>query len=104
MKEQDLQVDGLNEKGVARRKILAGAGALAAGAALAQFGGMVSSATASSPKSNKWPWPYKKLDPAKTARASGWFLVAVLGCLMTIGIAAMFLAVWTVRKMIGLIG
>ena len=67
MKEQELKVEDLNEKGVARRKILAGAGALAAGAALAQFGGMVSSATASSPKSNKWPWPYKKLDPAKTA-------------------------------------
>ncbi len=44
------------------------------------------------------------LDPEKTARASGWFLAAVLGSLMTIGIAAMVLAVWTIRKMIGLIG
>lgn len=44
------------------------------------------------------------LDPAKTARASGWFLVAVLGSLMMIGIAAMVLAIWTIRTLIGLIG
>ena len=44
------------------------------------------------------------LDPEKTGRASGWFLAAVLGSLMAIGIAAMVLAVWTFRKLISLIG
>jgi hypothetical protein len=44
------------------------------------------------------------LDPEKTTRASGWFLAAVLGSLMAIGIAAMVLAVWTFRKLISLIG
>ena len=44
------------------------------------------------------------LDPEKTARASGWFLLAIVGTLMAIGIAAMVLAVWTFRKLIGLIG
>jgi hypothetical protein len=44
------------------------------------------------------------LAPEKTARASGWFLLAIVGTLMAIGIAAMVLAVWTFRRLIGLIG
>jgi hypothetical protein len=44
------------------------------------------------------------LDPEKTARASGWFLLMIVGTLMAIGIAAMVLAVWTFRKLISLIG
>ena len=52
---------------VSRRKILVGTGALAAGAALSQLGGIVNTAKAVGGKTEKWPWPYKKLDPAKTA-------------------------------------
>ena len=63
MKEDEV----LDNKGVTRRKILAGTGALAAGAALAQFTGVLGSAEAKSASAKKWPWPYKKLDPAKTA-------------------------------------
>jgi len=44
------------------------------------------------------------LDPEMTARASGWFLVTVMGTLMAIGLLTMVLAVWTVRKLIGLLG
>jgi Putative redox-active protein (C_GCAxxG_C_C) len=51
-----------------RRKMVIGtAGALAAGAALTQFGGLLNSAQAKGGKTEKWPWPYEKLDPAKTA-------------------------------------
>lgn len=48
---------------LSRREIIAGAGMLAIGAAIAKFGGFVSNAEAK----DKWPWPYEKLDPAKTA-------------------------------------
>ncbi len=50
-----------------RRKLLIGTGALAAGVALTQLGGLVKKAEATGGKTEKWPWPYKKLDPAKTA-------------------------------------
>jgi hypothetical protein len=50
-----------------RRKVLIGTGALAAGVALTQLGGLVKKAEATGGKTEKWPWPYKKLDPAKTA-------------------------------------
>ncbi len=59
--------EDLDAKGSARRKMLVGAGTLAAGAALAQFGGLIRSAEATGGSTEKWPWPYKKLDPAKTA-------------------------------------
>lgn len=51
----------------ARRKILIGTGALAASAALAQFGGLTRKASATGGKTEKWPWPYVKLDPRTTA-------------------------------------
>lgn len=50
-----------------RRKLLLTTGALAAGAALVQFGGLTRMAEATGGKTEKWPWPYVKLDPAKTA-------------------------------------
>jgi hypothetical protein len=50
-----------------RRKVLIGTGALAAGVALTQLSGLVPKAKATGGKTEKWPWPYKKLDPAKTA-------------------------------------
>jgi hypothetical protein len=53
--------------GLSRRELVAGAGILAIGAAVSKLGGLVSKAEAKSKTSGKWPWPYKKLDPAKTA-------------------------------------
>jgi hypothetical protein len=40
---------------------------MAAGAALSQLGGLVKPARAVGGKTEKWPWPYTKLDPAETA-------------------------------------
>ncbi|MFO7606241.1 MAG: chain A iron centre cytochrome C protein, partial [Desulfurivibrionaceae bacterium] len=57
----------LDEKGLVRRKLMVGAGALAAGATLSQFSGLLKPAAATGGKTEKWPWPYKKLDPAETA-------------------------------------
>lgn len=50
-----------------RRQVLAGTGALAVGAALAHFGGLLGTATATGASTQQWPWPYVKLDPAATA-------------------------------------
>ena len=57
----------LDNAGKTRRKLLAGTGVLAAGAVMAQIGGMVKMAEAKTASMKQWPWPYKKLDPAKTA-------------------------------------
>ena len=57
----------MDDNGVSRRQVMIGAGALAAGVALTHFGGLVNSAQAIGCSSEKWPWPYVKLDPAKTA-------------------------------------
>jgi len=56
-----------DEQGVSRRQILVGTGVLAAGAALGNLSGMIKSANATGGSTEKWPWPYRKLDPAKTA-------------------------------------
>lgn len=61
---QDQKNDG---KGISRRNVLIGTGALAAGTAVAHLGGLIKSAGATGGKTEKWPWPYVKLDPAKTA-------------------------------------
>jgi hypothetical protein len=58
----------LDSKGQTRRKILAGAGVLAAGASLTHLGGMLNIAGATGGTTEKWPWPYEKLDPTKTAQ------------------------------------
>ncbi len=51
-----------------RRQMMIGtAGVLAAGTALTQFGGLLQSAHAAGGSTEKWPWSYEKLDPAKTA-------------------------------------
>lgn len=52
---------------ISRRQVLTGAGALAAGAMLGQIGGLAAPARAAGGSTEKWPWPYKKLDPEKTA-------------------------------------
>ena len=40
-------------------------------------------------------------DPEKTAKASGWFLLAVLGVVSAIGIGAIVLAIWIIRLLLG---
>lgn len=59
--------ESVDSKEFSRRKMLIGTGALAAGAALIQLGGFIKPAMATGGKTEKWPWPYEKLDPAKTA-------------------------------------
>jgi len=41
-------------------------------------------------------------QPDETARASGWFLLVVLGAVVGMGIAAIFIAVWVIRWLLGL--
>ncbi len=76
MKKTELKKDGLS-----RRQVVIGTGALAAGAALTQFSGMLKPAMAKGGPTEKWPWPYKKLDPAKTAEIAyhEWYRV-FCGC------------------------
>lgn len=59
--------DQNDHKGVTRRQVLIGTGAIAATAAVSHLGGMLDSANASEVDAKKWPWPYTKLDPAETA-------------------------------------
>ena len=67
-----------DSKGLSRREMMIGTGVLAATTAVAQFGGLVKDADASA---SKWPWPYKKLDPVKTAELcyNEWYRV-FCGC------------------------
>lgn len=55
------------EKKFSRRGLILGAGAFALGASIANFKGFISSAEAKGGTTEKWPWPYEKLDPEKTA-------------------------------------
>ncbi len=57
----------MDEKGLSRRKMMIGTGVLAASTALTQFGGLLKNADAKGGPTEKWPWPYEKLDPVKTA-------------------------------------
>lgn len=57
----------LMQDNLSRRQALLGVGTLAAGAVLGQAAGIVSPAQAAGGSTEKWPWPYKKLDPEKTA-------------------------------------
>jgi hypothetical protein len=41
-------------------------------------------------------------QPDETARASGWFLLVVLGAVVGTGVAAIFIAVWAIRWLLGL--
>ncbi|MCB2173911.1 C-GCAxxG-C-C family protein [bacterium] len=56
-----------NNVGISRRQMLIAGGAMAAGAALSHFGGLVKHSLAKDGSTEKWPWPYEKLDPAATA-------------------------------------
>jgi len=70
-----------------RRKVLAGAGKLAAGAAIASALGGMSFATKVQAKAaaEKWPWPYVKLDPEKTAEIAynEWYRVFCGGAVIS---------------------
>ncbi|MDA8106308.1 MAG: C-GCAxxG-C-C family protein [Nitrospiraceae bacterium] len=57
----------MTEDRLSRRDVLGAAGVIAAGAAFIGLGGALPRAEANVAKMEKWPWPYKKLDPAKTA-------------------------------------
>jgi len=59
--------DEIKDKGMSRRQMMIGTGALAAGTALAGLGGWVKNAQAAGGSTEKWPWPYVKLDPQETA-------------------------------------
>lgn len=51
---------------VSRRELIIGAGAVAGAAVLSGFGALPKSFAKEGP-TEKWPWPYVKLDPDKTA-------------------------------------
>jgi len=59
--------EGMDKKGLSRRQMLIGTGMLAAGAAVTHVGGLLQAANAKDGLTEKWPWPYEKLDPAVTA-------------------------------------
>lgn len=57
----------MDTKKHSRREVIVTTGLLAAGAVLGKMGSFVSKAEAKGGSTEKWPWPYEKLDPAKTA-------------------------------------
>jgi len=65
MKMEKMEENGCGT--LSRRQMIIGTGLLAAGTALNQFGWLLKSAEAKDGSTEKWPWPYVKLDPAKTA-------------------------------------
>ena len=67
---------------LSRRKLLAGAGIAALATA---FSGQFSPAAAKEGKSEKWPWPYVKLDPEKTAELAynEWYRVFCGGAVIS---------------------
>jgi len=75
-----MSMENNNENGLSRRQMLIGTGALAATTALANLG-LPQTAKAVGGKTEKWPWPYEKLDPAKTAEIcyNEWYRV-FCGC------------------------
>lgn len=75
-----MQTKEIFESAVSRRDLLVGAGKCAiaaAGAAALSAGGLggVRTALAKAGPTEKWPWPYEKLDPAATAEIaySEWY-------------------------------
>ncbi|MHB8880222.1 MAG: C-GCAxxG-C-C family (seleno)protein [Thermodesulfovibrionales bacterium] len=63
-----MTIEKMGEKEISRRGLLKGAG-IVAGITLAATGGMslLTIAEAKGASTDKWPWPYVKLDPEKTA-------------------------------------
>lgn len=67
-----MKPDLLSEQEISRRGLIKGAGRLAVGAAgmaalTSSVTGLVTRAEAKGGSTEKWPWPYVKLDPQKTA-------------------------------------
>ena len=68
-------------KDFSRRKMIIGTGVVAATAAVTHLGGLLLPVDAKDGPNEKWPWPYEKLDPAKTAEIcyNEWYRV-FCGC------------------------
>jgi anaerobic selenocysteine-containing dehydrogenase len=63
-----MKVEEMIGEKLSRRGLLKGAAGAAGIAILASGGaGIFSKAEAKGGSTEKWPWPYEKLDPAKTA-------------------------------------
>ncbi len=76
-----MQKEQQSEAGISRRQWICGAGTLLTTAALAQIQGWLPSARAAGGPTEKWPWPYVKLDPTETAELAykEWYRV-FCGC------------------------
>lgn len=66
----------MDNSGVARRQLIIGTGALAAGMLLSKAGGLLGPAEANA-SAKAVPWPYEKIDPAKAAETAyqNWYKV-----------------------------
>jgi hypothetical protein len=63
-----MEAEKMIEKGISRRVLLKGAGVVGGMTALTSGGlGLLAKAEAKGGSTEKWPWPYVKLDPKKTA-------------------------------------
>ncbi len=81
-----MKQNGLSHSHVSRRGLLKGAGTLAFGAATIAAGfGSLSAAFAKGGVNEKWPWPYEKLDPGKTAEIAynEWYRVFCGGAVIS---------------------
>jgi len=76
-----MQHEQEQRSGLSRRQWMLGTGALATTAALSHLSGWLPSAGAAGGKTEKWPWPYEKLDPTITAELAykEWYRV-FCGC------------------------
>jgi len=63
-----MEIEKMSDRGISRRVLIKGAG-MVAGIAVAAVSGLslLTKAEAKSSPTEKWPWPYVKLDPEKTA-------------------------------------
>lgn len=63
--------------GLSRREIIANAGMIGAGALFAKLGGFVSNTAAKGGATEKWPWPYEKLNLERVGETSyhAWYEV-----------------------------
>ncbi len=63
-----MEAEKLFDEHLSRRRLIKGAVGVAGIAVLSSGGlGMLSKAEAKGGSTEKWPWPYTKLDPKKTA-------------------------------------
>jgi len=76
-----MQHEQTQQNRLSRRQWMIGTGALATTAALSHLGSWLPSAQAAGGSTEKWPWPYEKLDPTFTAELAykEWYRV-FCGC------------------------